>query len=57
MAGKPPLPQGQARSEKLYTKVKPAAHDLFVATAARLGFTKAEALRQAAEDWTRKHSR
>jgi hypothetical protein len=51
------LPAGQARSEKLYTRVKPAAAAAFKKAAQKAGLTPADALREAAELWMRRQPR
>ena len=52
MVGRRPLPDGQARTEKLYTKVTPAGKHAFYLKCARLNITPAEGLRRAVAAWT-----
>lgn len=54
MPGRRPLPPGQARTEKLSTRVRSEAKETFLEAAKRVGMNEADALRQAASDWTSK---
>lgn len=53
MPGRRPLPDGQARTVKLYTKVRPSGAEAFWAKCTALAITPAEGLRRAMEAWTR----
>jgi hypothetical protein len=55
MPGRRPLPPGQARSEKLYVRVPPAAKEAFLEVCSKRGLTEADGLRQALEQWMEKH--
>lgn len=49
-----PLPEGQALTAKLMTKVRPADRVKFQAECARRGTIEAQALREALTDWMEK---
>ena len=54
--GRPPLPEGQARTDTLRTMVKPGTGEAFRRVAKARGYTVSEALHEAATDWVLKHS-
>lgn len=51
MPGRRPLPEGQARTAKVMTKVRPAEKAKFLAECERRQTIEAEALRQALTRW------
>lgn len=57
MKGRPPLPQGQARTAVLKARVKPHAAAHFRAVAKTKGLTESQALRQAMALWTKQNDR
>ena len=54
-AGRPALPEGEARTSCLRTMVRPASEARFIEVAKANGMSKSDALRQAAADWVKKH--
>ena len=49
-----PYPAGQARTVKLFTKVRPSAADAFARACEKASVTKAEGIRLALADWIKK---
>jgi hypothetical protein len=56
MTGRTPLPPGLARTERLTTRVRPAAAERFRKVVADKKMLEADAIREALDEWTRRHT-
>lgn len=55
--GRPPLPEGEARTDSLRTQVRPRTGKAFRDLCKARGISVSDALQEAALDWVRKNAR